>query len=117
MEGGRNLMRGEAAGRTLTGGSFVPGLTGLYDPFCDRVAREPRDVVDVQKVHDFQAMRFDSLDADKEPFCYLFVRISLGNELENLGFAVGESGLFAPGLAPRDNLPIVGDHRGSDRRR
>src|SRR6185503_8021728 len=91
----------------------------LDDSRGDRVAREPRGVVDVQLAHEILAVLLDRLDADSELGGRLLVGHAFGDELKDLDLARRQSRL-ALLLAPRDRFPLAlvparGDGRTEER--
>src|SRR5438128_10435174 len=88
--------------RELGGGS------GFNDSFGDGVARESRDVVDVQLVHDVLAMFLDGLDTDAQFAGDLLIGFAFGDQLQHFRLAGGQTA--APLLheyATNDSFAIV----------
>jgi len=56
----------------------------LDDPRCDRVAGEPRGVVEIQLAHQVLPVLLHRLNADAKFSCDLLVRLAFGNQLQHL---------------------------------
>src|SRR5689334_10211479 len=58
----------------------------LDDPFCNRVSRETRDIMNVQLIHHLLPVFFHRLNTDTQFRGDLLVRAAFGDELQNFRF-------------------------------
>src|SRR5437660_1097932 len=56
-----------------------------------RIFDEFGAAVQIQLIHDMRAMGIHRFRADDEPLGYLVIGVALGNQLEDLTFALGEA--------------------------
>src|SRR6266566_4074957 len=81
---------------------------GFDDALGDGIARQARDVVDAQPVHESLAMSLDGLDAEAQLGGDLLVGFAFGDQLQDFGLAWGQQiGSLSGGHAFDERLAIM----------